>query len=132
MQVGIVHEIGGWIFLLILYNCGFFVVITVSILFMHFMMPAAILEKYFKPPHFRDSECALFTGAPYAPIRTIMFMRAIAFPGSGKKRGITEVYLLAPKWYRLISKIIVISIVISFVGWLLFLVGGGIVLHLSK
>lgn len=132
MQVGIVHEVSGWVFMLMLYNCGFFVVITFAILIMHFMMPVAILEKYFKPPYFRDVECDFFSGVPYAPIRTIMFMRVIAFPASGKKRGITAANLLAPTWYRIISKIIVISIVLSFVGWLILLGGGGIVLFLSK
>jgi len=92
---------------------------------MHLLMPSAVLNKYFKPPHFRDMERLLFTGFPYAPMRTIMFMRAIAYPGSGKVRGITEAHLLVPSWYRSLSKITVISIVLSFVVMIVFLIAIG-------
>jgi hypothetical protein len=38
-----------------------------------------------------------------------MFMRVLSFPGSGKKRGMTEAYKLAPRWYIILSRITVIS-----------------------
>lgn len=90
-------------------------------------MPKAVLDKYFKPPYFRDVERMLFTGIPYAPIRTIMFMRAIAFPGSGKVRGITGAHLLAPNWYRIVSKIMIIVAVLNMLAVLIFLLGAGVV-----
>lgn len=77
---------------------------------MHFLMPKDVLEKYFRPPYFRSFECALFSGLPYAPMRTIMFMRVIAYPSSGARRGLTEVHLLVPQWYRVASKAVVIFI----------------------
>jgi len=63
-----------------------FVLLTIFILIMHYLMPNVVLEKYFKPPYFNKSECIFFTGVPFAPLRTIMFMRVIAYPGSGKKK----------------------------------------------
>jgi hypothetical protein len=59
------------------------------ILVMHFLMPKRVLKKYFKPPFFRELECKLFTGIPYSPMRTVMFMTVLAFPGKGKKRKLT-------------------------------------------
>jgi hypothetical protein len=127
MQIELAQEIADWLFLLIMLNCGYFIVITIAILFMHFLMPSAVLDKYFKPPYFRDMERLLFTGFPYAPMRTIMFMRAIAYPDSGKRRGVTEAHLLVPPWYRLLSKITVISIVLSFIVMIIFLVAVGVI-----
>ena len=87
-------------------------VVLALIMVMHFLMPRKALEKYFKPPYFRQGECELFTGIPYSPIRTVMFMTVFAFPGMGKKRKLTEAYKMAPTWYRIASKIIVISIIV--------------------
>lgn len=86
------------------------------ILGMHFLMPGAVLEKYFKPPYFKEGECTLFTGFPYAPVRTIMFMAVFAFPGRGKKRGLTEAHLLAPSWFKMSSKIILVSLVVTVIA----------------
>ena len=106
-----------------------FVLLTAAILVMHFLMPKELLDKYFKPPYFSESECVLISGIPLAPLRSIMFMRAIAYPRSGKKRGIKDAFLLVSSWYRLISKLIVIGIIaVAFViifqmisFWLLFI-----------
>ena len=130
MQVDSLQQAGEILFITSFVGNGVaFVFITTSILVMHFLMPKVVLEKFFKPPYFNESECTLFTGIPFAPLRTIMFMRVIAYPGSGKKRGIKDAHLLVPNWYRITSKIIVISIIalaviIAFqlIGfWLLFL-----------
>ena len=85
-------------------------VVVVLVLVMHFLMPKAILDKYFIPPYFKPGECALFTGIPYAPIRTIMLMRVLGFPKTGKKRGLTEAYKLAPFWYQISSKVLINAI----------------------
>jgi tellurite resistance protein TehA-like permease len=89
-------------------------------------MPKAVLEKYFKPPYFRELECMLFTGIPYAPIRTVMFMRVIGFPSSGKVRGISDAYLLVPNWYRIVSKVMIIVAVVNMVVVLLCMLGIGV------
>jgi hypothetical protein len=85
-------------------------VVVALILVMHFLLPKVILDKYFIPPFFKPGECALFTGIPYAPIRTIMLMRVLGFPKSGKKRGLTEAYKLAPIWYQITSKVLINAI----------------------
>ena len=96
-------------------------VVVVLILFMHFLMPKVILDKYFIPPYFKPGECELFRGIPYAPIRTIMLMRILGFPKSGKKRGLTEAYKLVPFWYQMLSKVLINSIfLISFLLLLIF------------
>lgn len=85
-------------------------------LLMHFLTPKTIVQKYFKPPHFRAFECALFTGIPYAPMRTVMFMGVTAYPRLGKKRNLTELYKLAPKWYQAASKIFVYWVIVAVTG----------------
>jgi len=83
---------------------AWFLVAIPYLLVMHFLMPRSILDRYFRPPYFREFECHLFTGIPYAPMRTIMFMGVIVFPRLGKKRKMTSVYLDAPRWYQIASK----------------------------
>jgi hypothetical protein len=91
---------------------------------MTLLMPKPVLDKYFKPPYFKAGECAFLTGIYFGLVRTAMFMRVLGFPGSGKKRGMTEVYKLAPRWYIILSRIIVIYILgimglILFVGFII-------------
>jgi len=76
----------------------------VFVLIMHMLMPKKILETYFKEPHFNAGEIAMFTGFPFAYMRTSLFMRALGFPASGKKRGLENAYQLAPMWYCKASK----------------------------
>ena len=116
------------LFLLILWNVAGIFVVLALIMVMHFLMPKKILEKYFKPPYFRELECALFTGIPYSPIRTVMFMGVFAFPGMGKKRKLTEAYKMAPRWYRIASKIIVIAIYVFGAGAICMALGYPIIL----
>ncbi len=76
----------------------------VFIFIMHFLMPKNVLKTYFKEPHFSVTEITLFTGFPFGYMRTAMFMRALAFPASGKRRGVENAYKLAPVWYCKASK----------------------------
>ena len=86
------------------------------LLLMHFLMPRAVLEAYFRPPYFGEMEVELFTGIPYAPMRTIMLMWVLAFPKYGKKRNLTEAYLLAPQWYRNLSRVVTLSFILVWLG----------------
>jgi len=83
----------------------------VFILMMHFLMPKKVLETYFKEPYFRPAEITMFTGFPFGYIRTAMFMRALAFPSSGKRRGVENAYKLVPVWYCKVSKYFIIIFV---------------------
>ena len=75
---------------------------------LHFLMPKAVLERYWKEPHFRPAELVLFTKSLLAPIRTTMLMAAIAFPRLGSKRQLTEAHRLVPSWYRRASLVMVV------------------------
>ena len=76
----------------------------VFIFIMHILMPKNVLKAYFKEPYFSATEITMFTGFPFGYMRTAMFMRALAFPASGKKRGVKHAYKLAPVWYCKASK----------------------------
>ena len=91
----------------------------ILIFIMHFLMPQNILETYFKEPYFKLSEIAAFSGFPFGYIRTVMFMRVLGFPTSGKKRGVEKAHEIAPAWFCKSSKYIIMSFCISFVLFLL-------------
>ena len=80
----------------------------VLIFIMHILMPKKVLETYFKEPHFSITEITMFTGIPFGYMRTAMFMRALAFPSSGKRRGVENAYKLAPVWYCKVSKYFIV------------------------
>ena len=80
---------------------------------MYLLMPKEVLNKYFKPPYFSETEVAFFTGLPFFMMRTAMFMTAFAFPEKVKKRGLSEAYLIVPVWYRRISKFCTVSVIAS-------------------
>jgi uncharacterized membrane protein YwzB len=126
MQI-VIDELGRFAFYVGVASLISIVVHMLLLLIFHFVMPQTVLDKYFKPPYFRDIECLLFTGIPYAPIRTIMFMRLIAYPGSGKARGINDAHLFVPRWYRAVSKIMIIFAVANMLGILLSMLGAGVV-----
>jgi hypothetical protein len=126
MQVDITYLIGQWSFYIGAAALASIVVHAVFLLIFHFFMPQAVLVKYFKPPYFREMECMLFTGIPYAPIRTVMFMRVIAFPSSGKVRGITDAHLLVPNWYRTVSKVMIVIAFANMLVVLLCMLGIGL------
>jgi hypothetical protein len=99
-------------FLILLWFIAGIIVTLISALIMHLLMPKNVLDKYFRPPYFRQAECELFTGIPYSPIRTVMFMGVFAFPRWGKKRNLTDAYKMVPYWYRIVSRVIVLAILL--------------------
>jgi hypothetical protein len=115
----------GEILYLLLIGLAFLELILVfpTLLTMHFLMPKAILEKYFKPPYFRPMEVEMFTGIPYAPMRTVMLLWVMAYPKLGKKRGLTTTYMDAPQWYRLSGGILITSILVVLILILLLVLG---------
>lgn len=111
------------LFMLTVWLFVIFWAIVGALLVLHFLMPKAVLADYFKKPHFNEFELKLFTGLPYAPIRTIMFMTVLAFPKRGKKRGLTEAHRLAPAWYKLASGFVIVGLVATGASILLILLG---------
>ena len=109
MQVMDLQHFFGYVFFLLFI---FLIILNFPVaLIMHLLMPRAVLEKYFKPPYFSEAEVAFFTGLPFCMIRTVMFMTIFGFPHRGKKRGLTQAYLMVPPWYQRLSKIYMISFV---------------------
>ncbi len=96
----------------------------VFVFIMHLLMPKKVLETYFKKPHFNAGEITMFTGFPFGYMRTSMFMRALGFPASGKKRGMEKAYQLAPVWYCKASKYSIIIFIPLLVLFLLSVVVG--------
>ncbi len=88
--------------LVVLVLCCMFCLVFIFI--MHILMPKIVLETYFKEPYFGPGEIEMFTGFPFGYMRTAMFMRALGFPASGKKRGVEKAYKIAPLWYCKMSK----------------------------
>ena len=86
-------------FLLVVLAGAFWLIAIPYALMIHFLMPREILDKYFKPPHFREGEIALFSGVPFALMRTVMLVGVMVFPKLGKKRKLTELHLETPRWY---------------------------------
>lgn len=94
-----------YLFAILLIAC---MVCLIFIFVIHFLVPRNLLRKYFKEPYFSPAETEFFSGFPFGYIRTVMFMRLVGFPKSGKKRGLTEAYRLAPPWFRLTSKVVLV------------------------
>ena len=93
---------------IVLVTCGVtFLILILCMVFaliMHFLMPKQVVKTYFKKPYFNPFELSFFSGFPFAFYRSAMFMRVLGVPSSGKKRGLTEAYKLAPVWYCKVSK----------------------------
>jgi len=77
---------------------------TLLLLLLHFLMPREVLHRYWKEPHFRSMELALFSTTLFAPMRTIMLAWAIAFPGLGQRRKVAGIRDLVPMSYRMGAK----------------------------
>ena len=101
------------------------------IFIMHFLIPKRVLKIYFKEPYFKSSEITAFSGFPFGYVRTLMFMRLLGFPSSGKKRGLEKVYETAPLWLCNLSKYVVISFLFSFSLLLLLMAIAGVQMMLN-
>jgi len=101
------------------------------IFIIHFLIPKNILKTYFIEPYFKSSEIMSFSGFPFAYIRTLMFMRILGFPESGRKRGLEKVYETAPIWLCNLSKYVVIYFLASFSLFILLIAISGFHMLLS-
>src|SRR5690554_4355231 len=76
----------------------------VFIFIIHFFVPKVMIKTYFKEPYFSLLEINLFTGPPYAYMRTVMMMRLAGWPDCGKKRGIpATAHEVCPVWFQVLS-----------------------------
>lgn len=95
---------------------------TLLMFFMYPLTPKGVVKKYFRPPYFSEAFVDFYSGFPIVLYRGMIFMRLAAFPDSGKKRNLTEVYKEVPNWYIAISKVILIGFYITFSAFVLSLV----------
>ncbi|HHF3219938.1 TPA: hypothetical protein ACPJ2X_000945 [Vibrio diabolicus] len=98
---------------------------------MHLLMPKKIVGNYFKKPYFNEFELSLFTGWPYAFFRTLMFVRLIVQPSSGKKRKLPNISGEVPKWYRYLSILLLVIIIVNSVVVALTLSIGAVLLAIE-
>lgn len=83
----------------------------IFIFIFHFFVPKVMTETYFKEPYFSAFEIELFTGPPYAYMRSAMMMRLAAWPDCGKKRGIpATAHEVCPVWFQVVSKIFILFV----------------------
>src|SRR5690554_1258269 len=100
----------------------------IFILLIHFFVPKIMTETYFKEPYFSALEIKLFTGPPYAYMRTAMMMRLAGWPDCGKKRGIpATVHEVCPVGFQVLSRVF-IRIFLTIVALFLFV---GVVLSIA-
>src|SRR5690554_3874377 len=100
MSIALLHYVMDAFFILLLTNMACLVFIFV----IHFFVPKVIIKTYFKEPYFSLLEIKLFTGPPYAYMRTAMMMRLAGWPNSGKKRGIpATAHEVCPVWFQVLS-----------------------------
>lgn len=86
----------------------------------HFFVPKIMIETYFKEPYFSPLEIKLFTGPPYAYIRTAMMMRLAAWPDCGKKRGIpANAHEICPVWFQVVSRVLIHIFIVAFIFFIL-------------
>ena len=119
------------VFELMLFSFCWLFLNFVIIFIVHFLMPKDILNIYFKEPYFKSSEIIAFTGFPFGYVRTLMFMRILGFPSSGKKRSLEQAYEISPVWLCNLSKYVIFSFLASFSLWLLLMAIAGVHMMLN-
>lgn len=100
-----VNDILGW---MLLGGLCVTLVYMLALVVMHFAMPKALVERYWKSEHFSDFYIGAFTGTLSAPMRTAMLLAAIAVPSIAKKRMMPDVLSFTPAWCRRTAKTFVV------------------------
>ena len=100
MSIALLHYVIDAFFILLLTSMACLIFIFI----IHFFVPKVMIKTYFKEPYFSLLEIKLFTGLPYAYMRTAMMMRLAGWPNSGKKRGIPDTaHEVCPIWFQVLS-----------------------------
>jgi|GEM_PF-2342266 len=100
----------------------------VFIFIIHFFVPKVMIKTYFKEPYFSLLEIKLFTGPPYAYMRTGMMMRLAGWPDCGKKRGIpATAHEVCPVWFQVLSRVFIRTFLTVAISLLAFMGGTSII-----
>ena len=119
-----------FITLLFLFGCVCFSYLL--ILIAHVLMPKHLIKDYFKSPYFQKWELNKLSIFPFFFIRTVMFMRLLAQPSSGKKRGLTEVYQSVSPWFRKYCAVVLVFFLASFLPGVTLLFGSALYLYITR
>jgi hypothetical protein len=106
------QELGGFLFLCLWYSFYGMFGWTFAALIFRLITPSAFHHKYFTTPYFREAEVTMLTGFPLMFVRTAMFIRLLASPSSGLKRGLSEAYIDAPAWLVAYAKLLYLSLIL--------------------
>lgn len=73
------------------------------------------MQKYFRKPHFNQGEIAVLSTFPTIFIRTVMFVRLLASPSSGKVRGLTEAYKDVSTGVRRYAQVLYVVLIVTLI-----------------
>lgn len=89
------------LFILSIYVAAFYLIAApVSLWLMQFLMPKDLVQRYWRPPHFRESEVAVFSGPVLGLMKTVMLLSLIGLPRLGRRRNAQDAHKMAPGWYK--------------------------------
>lgn len=94
------------LFVIWLWVIGALWAVLIGTFILSFFVPKSLLDAYFTQPYFKPAEIQIFSGFPLGYIRTFMFMRIVANPSSGVKRGLDQAHKLAPRWFQVVAKVV--------------------------
>src|SRR5690554_757549 len=124
MSITLLHYVMDAFFILLLTNMACLVFIFI----IHFFVPKVMIKTYFKEPYFSLLEIKLFTGPPYAYMRTMMMMRLAGWPDCGKKRGIpATAHEVCPVWFQVLSRVFIRTFLTVAISLLAFMGGTSII-----
>jgi len=108
-------QIGGHELFLVLFWVSFAGVLwlPLSWLLLSIFTPKALLEKYFKEPHFSLTETIMMAQFPGFLIRTGIFAWLSLRPSLDKKRRIKNIDHYIPLWYALSLKVFMIGVLLT-------------------
>src|SRR5690554_1906364 len=111
MSIALLHYVIDAFFILLLTSMACLIFIFI----IHFFVPKVMIKTYFKEPYFSLLEIKLFTGPPYAYMRTMMMMRLAGWPDCGKKRGIpATAHEVCPVWFQVLSRVFIRFLLIAY------------------
>ncbi len=85
--------------------------VPVTWLLLSVFTPKKLLNKYFKEPHFTQTETILMAQFPGSLMRTAIFAWLLIFPKLGrKKRKIKDVKDYMPRWYRVSLTVLTVGL----------------------
>lgn len=104
--------------------------LLICLLILHFLMPKAVLDRYWKEPYFRPFELMFLSGfGLFTPLRTMLFMWMFTIPRAGRRRGIVEPHRLIPRWYRVVSITMCVWASVATAGFFTIMLGLALYAH---